>query len=258
MHLIRYILGILLFIPSIPFLLIAGKKTREKVPKLEAPTDTTGISGVGDNFLKLLVTGESTMDGIGVESHKEGFTGSLADYLANSTQAQIHWQVVAKSGFTAKQVLVELLPTFPEEPQDLIIIGLGANDAFTLNTPFRWRKHMRRLILSLQSKYPHTPIVCIHMPPIKEFPAFPPILQFFIGGLVDIHGKELAHLVSRMSHVFYPDDPIRFNSWKKKFPALAHLPNEVFFSDGVHPSALTYQTWAQDVHTFIYTQKILT
>jgi hypothetical protein len=30
-----------------------------------------------------------------------------------------------------------------------------------------------------------------------------------------------------------------------------------FFSDGVHPSALTYQTWGRDVGDYIFENKIL-
>ncbi|MEM7509559.1 MAG: SGNH/GDSL hydrolase family protein [Bacteroidota bacterium] len=257
MHLIKYFLGILLFIPSIPFLLIAGKRTRAKVPKLEAPTDTKGVSGTAKKQLNLLVLGESTMDGIGVESHKDGFTGALADLLAEGQQATVNWEVIAKSGYTAKEVLEHLIPTVPDALQDLVLIGLGGNDAFGLNTPLRWKRHMRILITTLQQKYPSSPIICLHMPPIREFPAFPPILQYFIGGLVDIHGKALAGLVNGMENVYYPDDPIRFEKWKQKFPDLAHLPGDVFFSDGVHPSALTYQTWAKDIYRFMLGKNIL-
>ncbi len=257
MHLIKYFLGILLFIPSIPFLLIAGKRTRAKVPKLEAPTDTKGVSGKGQKQLNLLVLGESTMDGIGVNSHKDGFTGALADLLAEGQQATVNWEVIAKSGYTAKEVLEHLLPTVPTKPQDLVVIGLGGNDAFGLNTPFRWKRHMKSLITALQQTYPSAPIICLQMPPIAQFPAFPSILQFFIGGLVDIHGKTLAGLVKTLENVYYPDEAIRFNKWKQKFPDWAHLPGDVFFSDGVHPSALTYQTWAKDICRFMGKQDIL-
>ena len=81
---------------------------RRKVPQLEPPQDMTGVEGSGSQ-LRLLVVGESTMAGIGVDSHAEGFAGTLAKELADKKQWQIDWEVIAKSGYNMQMINEELL-----------------------------------------------------------------------------------------------------------------------------------------------------
>lgn len=78
---------------------------------------------------------------------------------------------------------------------DLIVIGIGGNDAFELSTPKKWIKDVRELIKSLRVKFENVPILFIHMPLIKEFPAFTSLIKFTIGNLVHIPGDELEKIV---------------------------------------------------------------
>ena len=88
------------------------------------------------------------------------------------------------------------------------------------------------------------------MPPIKEFPAFTPLIKVTIGNLVEILGHELSSLVKSYDKVFYCEDNITLDEWIDKFDY--PLTKEDFFSDGVHPSKLTYQAWAKDVAQKLY------
>ena len=136
-----------------------------------------------------------------------------------------------------------------------MVIGLGGNDAFTLNRPSRWRKHIQTLVLAVQQKLPSTPILFINMPPIRTFPAFTPLIQFFLGNLVEILGLELKNSIRPFESVYYVDRVVGIDDWKKRFNIEKDL--SAFFSDGVHPSRLTYQTWAKDVATYIIENRIL-
>ncbi|MEQ8703403.1 MAG: hypothetical protein RIC19_05770 [Phaeodactylibacter sp.] len=58
------------------------------------------------------------------------------------------------------------VPQIAETDIDLIVIGLGGNDAFRLNPPWRWRRNIRELITALRQRFSETPVVFTNMPPI--------------------------------------------------------------------------------------------
>jgi len=145
----RYYLGALISIPLLPVLYYQGIQIRKKIPKLPEAIGTQGECSQQTNEekpLQLISLGESTIAGVGVQTHAEGFTGTFASELSKQLNRNIQWTVHAKSGYTAKQVQQLLVPEIQEKNPDLILVGLGGNDAFTLNHPKRWRKHLKQLI----------------------------------------------------------------------------------------------------------------
>jgi len=88
------------------------------------------------------------------------------------------------------------------------------------------------------------------MPPIKEFPAFPKSIQLVIGNLVEILGKELQAFTNNREAVFYFNDVITLKKWTKK-KSLGSYNASIYFSDGVHPSELTYRIWGEEMGEFI-------
>lgn len=235
---------------------IDGLRIRSKVPKLpEAKNPEGSVIVQGKGAYHILILGESTVAGVGVATHQEGYAGVLAARLSEQLNTSIHWKVYAKSGYTTRQVISRILPTLPLEQFDLIVVGLGGNDAFTLNTPWAWQAHLNELISKLKGQYPNTPIYFTNMPPIKEFIAFTPLIKLTIGNLVELLGQVLTSIARKRKQVFYNSDIISLKTWTRRF----NLENPVdeFFSDGVHPSKLTYQTWAIDSAHYITKHAII-
>ena len=75
---------------------------------------------------------------MGVDYHKNGFTGALANTLSRELENNINWRVYARSGYTVKQLCKKIVPKIEESSTDIIVIGMGGNDAFTLNSPKKW------------------------------------------------------------------------------------------------------------------------
>ncbi len=246
-------------IPLAPILYVQGKMIRKKVPVLpEAEIPIGSISLNHGQVIRLITLGESTIAGVGVEKHKDGFTGTLAQELSSIYNRNVNWNVWAKSGYTAKDVNQEFVPQLARIPSvDIIVIGLGGNDAFTLNRPWKWKSQILRLIQNIRKIHKDTPIVFINMPPIKLFPAFTKLIQFFIGNLVELHGKTLHYAIrdACFQNVHYYHQVITFQHWSQQWD-LVEDP-DLFFSDGVHPSQLTYQLWAKDIAAFIRDKDIL-
>ena len=247
---IKYILGSILTIPLLPLMYFQGKKIKNSVPRLPEAAGVKGFCSVSSKKrLRMLTIGESTIAGVGVSTHEEGFTGSLANELATGLKTNIDWKVYAKSGYTAKKVKEKIIGSITEKSIDFIVIGLGGNDAFELNSPKKWNKDIRELIKSIRLKFEGVPILFLNMPPIKEFPAFTSLIKFTIGNLVDILGKELEKVTQDFEQVYYYTRKVRSLDLIERFN-LKIKPID-FFSDGVHPSKTTYQIWAKDISNFI-------
>ncbi|MFY0652778.1 MAG: SGNH/GDSL hydrolase family protein [Cyclobacteriaceae bacterium] len=253
---LRYLLGAIISLPLLPIMYYQGKQIRASVPKLPEAEGVEGLcysNGKAGSTLRILSIGESTIAGVGVQTHKEGFTGTFSREISRLFESNVKWKVYARSGYTSKRVQEEIVPEIIENQADLIIIGLGGNDAFTLNRPSKWKVEIELLIESINSKFPEAVIVFCNMPPIKEFPAFTGLIKFTIGNLVEILGEELQKVVNRHQNVFYFSKKITLEGWIDKFQL--EVNKEDFFSDGIHPSKLTYQTWAKDIAYEVFKNK---
>lgn len=253
---IKYLLGATCCIPLLPLMYYAGKRVRREVPSLDEATDTRGTVGNGPDY-NLLLIGESTIAGVGVSSHKDGLTGSLADHISSDLAVKVNWEVKARSGYTAAKVNNKIVTKIEMNNPNLIIIGLGANDAFTLNTPRQWCEHISALIKKLQYRYPDAPIVFLNMPPLKAFPALPSLLKNTVGNLIEILGQELDQLIKKtFINVYFNSELIEFKSWGQRYNLSEK--KEQYFSDGIHPSQLTYELWGKETFAFVKRNNLLT
>lgn len=244
-------------LPLLPILYWQGKRVKRLMPILPEAAGNQGISpDAPHKRLRLLTIGESSVAGVGVTTHEEGFTGALARELARLFQVGVEWKVYAKRGFTVRKVQETILPQITEQAGevDLVVVGLGGNDTFQLNRPRRWKREMQELITTLQQRFQGIPIVFMDLPPVRELPAFPSLVKNILGNWREMLAEELDRLVLHHQHTYYHAHHITLRDWMQRYKN-KNLPRLVsaYFSDGVHPSKLAYQTWAVDIAHFINT-----
>ncbi len=250
-HQLKYLLAAVPTVPLLPILLGQAIRIKRSVPKLPPAEGPHGLvrRDKSHKVRQVVFLGESTVAGIGVRTHKEGFAGTLAIELATLQGCNVEWNVYARSGYTAKQVRKLLVPAIKETTIDLLVIGLGGNDAFGLHSPARWKRDVVALIRELRERFPDTPIVFSNMPPIKIFPAFTPLMKQTVGNLVELLGDTLARVVAEFPNVYYNSERIQLDVWQERHGVSDDV--AAYFSDGVHPSLITYQIWARDMAGFI-------
>ena len=226
-----------------------GKRVLAAVPRLPDAREPAGtVPGPGP-AVRVLLIGESTMAGVGVATHDRGFAGHLARTLGAGWSREVQWWVEGHSGFTLKRLLAEVIPDLPPRPADLIVLGMGANEAFKMNTPAGFRRDMRATLTALRQRFgTGVPILIPNMPPIREFPAFTPVLRFTLGNMIECFGAELERLIPEFPRTFFDARLLRRAEWEERSGVRGA---EHWFSDGVHPSELTYRHWAQDFGAFI-------
>lgn len=245
---LKYYFSLLRASPFMPLLYHQAKHIKNTMPDLEAPTDN--IQSDGPNSFHVLSIGESSIASIGANTQQNGITGYLTKQIRSAKKLKCSYEVIAKSGFTAAKVKEVLLPKISSAQANLVIIGLGANDSFQLSSPNKWRKNVREILDHLQHKFGTVPIVFINMPPIVEFPIFTPMLKYYIHRQISILKKELEQLTTPLENVHFMKNELSILGFIRKY----NLPNtniDDFYSDGVHPSELTYKHWASEVFEYI-------
>lgn len=215
--------------------------------------DLEAIEGDYQETNHLLFLGESAISGVGVESNKQGLAGQTSKVLSKSLAQNIHWEVLAHTGYDAEMVINKLLPKLKDVPYDLIVIQLSANDTFKLTPPVYFSLRIEKIINHLKQKYPKTKILFVNTPPIGDM-AFPTLIKFILGNIIDEYGKVIQQLVDQHEDLYFITDKLQFSEWQNRFPG---KPKSDFFSDGVHPSAFTYAVWSQDVVDFILSNMII-
>ncbi len=225
------------------------------MPDLPEALGSENTEASENTSLSIVLLGESTVAGVGVKSHEEGFAGFFAQRIQQYLNIPVKWKVVARSGFTARKVNQWLVPRMNVKQPDLIVIGLGGNDTFELNRLWKWSNDLKKLINSIRVDHPNTPIVFTNMPPVKLFPAFTPLMQLIFGQLVEMLGDQLSITVSEIPNVYAYTDKVTIEKWKARY----NIENSIddFFSDEVHPSGLTYKLLAWDLAHFVEHQKII-
>lgn len=131
-----------------PVLLRQGARVRRATPVLpEAAGDRSGREGASAQGppLRLLVVGESTAAGVGVEHQREGLPRQLAVELSRRWDRAVDWQVRARTGATASATAGDLLAS-ATGVQDLVVVVLGVNDALRLRSRNDWRAGITRML----------------------------------------------------------------------------------------------------------------
>lgn len=233
----KFFLNGLLLSPVLPFLYLQGQYTRLKVGKLpDAQGETNGEVVGNDEVINFLAIGESTVAGVGAKDHAEAMTGQFAKYLSRQTGKTVRWNALGVSGITVHRTLKELVPKIPEVKFDVILIGLGGNDVFQLSTPKKWREGMKELIGIFRAKYPDAAIYLANVPMVRDFIALPNPTRYVLSRVAKMQQTNTLDFVSEYENVHY------------------YLPQGKFqpehFSDGIHPSALGYDLWAEEMVKF--------
>ena len=217
--------------PIAPFLYIQGRITRWKVGLLPDAEDPAGTAGTGNEKVKLLVLGESTVAGLGARTHELALGGQFAIGINERTGKAVDWTVVGRNGVTARRTIEELLPLVPAERFDYILLGIGGNDVMKLSSPKKWRRDMLELLGLVRAANPDAAIFISNCPMIIHSPILPQPIKGILWRLSRMHNANILEFTKGMDRVYY-------------YPQPADVDFNGFWADGIHPSEQGYRDWA--------------
>ena len=210
-----------------PVLLLQGRRVRRDTPRLPEPT---GPRCGGSGPLRLLVLGDSSGAGVGVDSFSESLAGLLVEGLGGPSA--VTWTVIARTGWTTSSALVALADV--DGPFDLVVTALGVNDVTGGLSEAAAAKLHGRLLDELLGRLGAGRVIVSTVPPIGSFPALPWPLRYYLGLRADEYDAALEAVASRHAAV------------TRLKPSLALDPSGMA-SDGFHPGAPVYREWAERV-----------
>jgi lysophospholipase L1-like esterase len=211
----------------LPLLAAQGVLTRRRVPRLpEAAGERSGSVGRGAP-VRLLIVGDSSAAGVGVEQQSQAFAGYLTRRLAERSQRQVQWRLVARSGITTAQA-VELLHHEVPPPVDLAVVVLGVNDVIEQVPTHRVDAARAVLVEWLHGPGGARHVAFAPLPPVHQFPALPQPLRFVAGREARRHDRALARWTAGRAGVAH-------------VPIAIELQPSAMASDGFHPGEPVYR-----------------
>jgi lysophospholipase L1-like esterase len=210
-----------------PVLVAQALATRARLPRLpEAAGARRGEVGRGAP-LRLLVLGDSSAAGVGVEHQSCALAGVLPSALAQLGGVRVRWRLVAKSGVTSAQCLALLDGEEPFEA-DVAVVVLGVNDV--VDQVPSWRAVDARAAIANRLRNGHgvAHVVFAPLPPVHQFPGLPQPLRWVAGRDARRHDDAVARWAATRGDVSHVPIELPLNAG-------------VMAPDGFHPGETVYR-----------------
>lgn len=169
-----------------PVILAQAARLRRRTPLLPAP-DGERTGGTGK--LRLVVVGDSTAVGTGVDSLDDALPGQLGKQLG------ARWRAVGRNGATAADVLRDHIADAAGGPADVAVLLVGWNDAMKLRSGRAFARDLGALIDRLVAASPKGRVVVVAPPAFGDFAALPQPLRRALGA----HATGLAAIAARVA-----------------------------------------------------------
>jgi lysophospholipase L1-like esterase len=218
-----------------PVLLIQARRLKRTALRLpEAAGPRCGSEGEQDAQrapLRILIVGDSSAAGVGVDDQAQALAQPVAKLLASKLGRSVTWQLVAKSGVTTEESLA-LLMNSELGPADFFVTALGTNDVTAQRSPRQFLKDYRRLVEEVRRRTGAVGMVVTGLPPLRILPAATHPLRWYLGQYAARLDRALKHWISQ-------DVTARYVSldWAAKPLEMAR--------DRFHPGARQYRRWAE-------------
>lgn len=218
-------------VPVAPVLLVQGRRLRRDTPRLADAASPWSGATPGPNPLRLLVLGDSTAAGVGVDSQADGLPGNLARSISAHSGRGVQWTAMGANGATARDLLERFIDTATAESYDIVFLTIGANDALTIRSRAAFGRDIRSLLSRLRAASPDATILMSSLPAFFRFVLLPNPLRFNLYLHSQSLESEARAIVSRTpgAHMSPPPPPYT---------------DGFFATDLFHPSAIGYRDWS--------------
>lgn len=230
-----------------PVLLAQGKwlrKTALRLPEAAGPRlglEVPPAAMVSEQPLNLLVVGDSSAAGVGVDHQEQALAQPLARQLAARSGRPVAWRLVAQSGVNSLEAL-DLLARHQIGPATVLVVALGTNDVTSQMAPRRYVANLKLLAAKLMEQAGVEHIVFTGLPPLHTLPAAPQPLRWYLG--------RYARKLDGALRAWIAEDPmLRYCSLQWA------LPHEMAI-DKFHPGRDQYAQWARMAAEIIETEFI--
>ena len=218
-----------------PMLLLQAlwlRRTALRLPEAAGPrSGLEGALGTSSRPLRILIVGDSSAAGVGVDEQAQALAQPVAQLVADKIGRPVAWQLVAKSGINTKEA-IELLLNSELEPADFLVTAVGTNEVTSQRAPTQFLQDYAYLVKSLRQQTGALGLVATGLPPLRILPAAPHPLRWYLG-------RYAARLDRILKNWIDQDSMARYVSldWAAKPLEMAR--------DRFHPGLGQYRHWAE-------------
>ncbi|HEY6608975.1 MAG TPA: GDSL-type esterase/lipase family protein [Candidatus Limnocylindria bacterium] len=208
------------------------------------PTSGEAVRGT----LRLVVLGDSTTAGVGVDRPEDALPHLIAQGIADAEKREVHvvnygWAGARAANLVPEQLPRALEPIRPDDPRpfiagaDVVAVVIGANDATHRTRPARFRADLRATFEAVRAAAPHARVVHAGIPAFRgALRTLEPLML-----ITDSYARVLRPISRQESErcgVAYAD-------LARDVPPRIRGRRDFLSSDQFHPSAFGYGIWAQ-------------
>ncbi|MGH2786441.1 MAG: GDSL-type esterase/lipase family protein [Actinomycetota bacterium] len=197
-----------------------------------APDDELFESaGASERLLHLVVIGDSTAVGVGAGSKRRSYPALLADRLGRHVSTRL--TVLGRPGLRWQHI-PELLAEVTTIDPDMVLIGVGGNDAIHLTPMFSVRATVASVLGELQRA---RAAVLVVLGPRFDSPAIPRPLRDLIAVRCRAVNRAIVAAASAAGVRVVDTESVITDRF-------ARDPIRLYSEDLFHPSAAGYEVWA--------------
>lgn len=233
-------LGLAAAVPLAPVLLWQGRRVRRTVavlPEAAGPRGGVAGSGTRGSAMRLLILGDSSAAGVGVDDQRDALAGRLVAKLAAASKRPVDWLLVARTGIETSEA-AGLLDGEARDagPFDVAVVALGVNDVTRMRPVGRWLSQVDTLHALLHRRYRVQQVFWSGLPPMHRFPALPQPLRAVIG----LHARALDDALERWCAA----RPLHARPLSRYVPLPEMTDVSMVAADGFHPGPAACEAWA--------------
>ncbi len=225
---------------ALPVYVIQGLLVRRRAMRMQPPP-CSGVYSENTNSkgkeLSILVIGDSSAVGVGVDDIADSMGGQLLRILSKRSGRPIRLRISGNNSATSSDLRDYVVPNLPAETFDYISLNIGTNDAKNFHRGSRFCREFGTLLYALRAKFTGATVIWVGVIDLADVPLLPTPLNHILGiraEVVNRNGRELC----RDRGVLAP-----ISNWQV-------IP-ENFAQDGFHAGVLGYHRWADELADYI-------
>ena len=216
---------------ALPVYIWQGVGVRLRTERLLPPDGPKSgeLKGNGEP-IRVLVLGDSSAVGIGVERTEDNLGGHLVNLLSERSGRPVTWRIAGFNSATCGQIRDHVVPNLARGDWTHIAVSLGTNDVKNFHTLARFKREFGGLIYALAARFPEARIYWSQALDMRKVPALPHPLS----ALMEIRARAFNRLGAQLCA----------ERGAIAVPRLPEVEPEGFSKDGFHASAAGYEYWA--------------
>ena len=195
--------------------------------------DPSGTYGRGPaTRVRLAVLGDSSMTGPGLDRGEDIWMARLADHLPWRVELRSH----AKGGSRTRDVLQRQLPAALEDPPDLYVVAIGANDVIHATPTRSYSRQLDSILVQLSAV---APVVSLGIGDLSVIPRLPRTFRPAVARRSAMIDRAHKLVVADLDGVH------RVPVGRLSDPHFRARGGELFAADLFHPNHRGHELWAE-------------